>query len=186
MTNRDDSIGPEMDLDVQLDLDTTHYGLEGRDNPSDPPTSGPPPIRQILKTPTEPDPPITASEAIEIVTTMLAPVKAQVADMHAMMMGVKRRDGSIVGGIGKQTHDINNSALIVAEGANLIADAFAEQVVPPGERRKSLPELIAESVANKFMAMFQHEVRALMARIEKLEGEHHGLNGNGETPPDSR
>jgi hypothetical protein len=172
MTPRDDSIDPDLGLD-----ELEEYRSAG------PPEMTPPVDR---KTPREPDPSISASQVVEIVSTMLAPMKAQLKDIHEMVMGVKLPDGTVFGGISRQTHDINNSALIVADAANVISDAFVDQVVARGEKRKSLPELIAQSVANKFIEIHQNEMRPMVAlfedlliRVAKLEDERHvGTNGN--------
>lgn len=143
------------------------------------------------KTPTAPpDPPITASRAIELIEGVLAPLRAQVKDMHQMIMGVAMPDGTVRGGIGKTLHAVNQNLAIIKGTTQVIEEEFL--IVPaPGERKKTLPDRIAEAIANPLIALFQTEMRgvqeaqaSLLERIMALEeARSEEPNGHGPVEP---
>jgi len=169
-------------LGVEPGLDELEPAKELMAASPDEPVMTPPVDR---KTPREPDPPITASQAIELIVAIVAPMKSQVNTMHEMIVGVKLPDGTPKGGIGKDIHDVHNSAIILTEATAVIEDAFMEAATSPNAKRKTLPQLIAESVANQFIAIWQVEVRAMTARIEALEAAEQRRRLNGDAPEGS-
>lgn len=152
----------------------------------------PPPIDREKKT----DPPkVSDNPPPEFVTVAdkhgarLTAIEAQlikintrldkVDELHALLMGAPPSEpgGKPRPSIISALHDL--VAPIAVAGAN--SEMVAEQ-------QKTLPELIAETVANKVVALYQAEIRALreaddalLTRIEALDERAGiaGTNGNG-------
>lgn len=104
-------------------------------------------------TPTNPapvDPPVTASQVIEIIEDRLAPLKLQVSELHSILMPVKLPDGSKKGGLGDAVHEMNQHLTVIR---------CATDGTP--EKLDVLPRLIAEAVATKILALYESELRSL-------------------------
>jgi hypothetical protein len=98
-------------------------------------------------------------DAVKRLASVLAHQTAKVDELHALLHGTPRKKG------GKPERNIV-SALHDLTGKIAVAGANAELVA---EQQKTLPQILAEAVANKVVELFQGELHAQSDRIKALE-----------------
>lgn len=137
------------------------------------------PVPAIQTMPPPPEPLVTPSQVIEIMEPVLAPLRAQlgdvhakVTDIHALLMGVALPNGDVKGGMGQAFHDLDNHLTGIKATGDLLDE----------HQRKDLPELVAEAVANRLLRLYQEELRGFRdadaAMSERIEAVENRLNGH--------
>lgn len=168
MTKRDDSIGPE----------TGHDELE------QPKLVPPRDIKTPRAVPVVDDPVLTVSSGIALFDRLMAPTKMMVRNVHDLVVGpiddngkpVKGDDGLPVAGLSKTIHTTNKHLSNIEANTDTLFDAHDQ---------RSLVDRVAEACASKMIELFQTQVLAIVARVEKLEEANDHVGTNGTVPPSS-
>jgi hypothetical protein len=128
-----------------------------------------------------PDPPITAGEAIEIIEDVVnritAPMRAQMRDIHELMMGVETPGGRPVPGFGHALHKTNQHLSTIELTTQVTQDALLGN-----DNREPMAKLVAAEVANRMVDMFEGVLKSILGRLDILEAKISGPNGS--TPHD--
>jgi hypothetical protein len=124
--------------------------------------------------------------ATEVAVTEMNGRLSKLDEIHALLMGAapEQPGGRARPSIVSELHQMNNHASAIGVNTELVAEAV-DQVAA---QQKTLPELIAEAVANKVVSLYQSEIRALreadaalLVRVEQIAevAGVTGVNGNG-------
>lgn len=116
------------------------------------------------------DPPLTESRARDLFVQWLGPIAIHIKELHDVVLGARKEDGTPIGGHGKAFHDVNNNLGAILATVQTLADEVLTMRLETSRRLDEIAEkldLIAARGLLNHQAITQIEAR--LERAEKFQ-----------------